>query len=142
MAFLKGKSQDGDRSSGEMPEDVDSRCGILLRHVAVTMKGLQAAGRVAAAMEPWNKFVEDVVAQRPVTFRNVVDEVITRREALVVVVVTALEAGLPSDAENRLRDLLLGPLFDGFCRSLWGDPPARVEPFQVKRKTDADLSKV
>ncbi|CAN0336302.1 unnamed protein product, partial [Ascophyllum nodosum] len=55
---------------------------------------------------------------------------------------TALEAGLPSDAETRPRGLLLGPLFDGFRRSLSEDPPARVEPFQVKLKVDADLSKI
>ena len=55
---------------------------------------------------------------------------------------TALEAGLPSDAETRVHDLLFEPLFDGCCRSLPGDPPATVEPFQVKLKVDADLSKV
>ena len=56
---------------------------------------------------------------------------------------TALEAGLPSDAETRVRDLLLrGPLFDDFRRSLSRDPPARVELFQVKLKTDANLSNV
>ena len=54
----------------------------------------------------------------------------------------ALKAGLPCDAETRLRDLLLGSLFDGFRRSLSGDPPASAEPFQVKLKTDTDLSKV
>ena len=35
-----------------MPEDVDSRGGISLRRAAVTMKGMQAAGKVAAAMKP------------------------------------------------------------------------------------------
>ena len=70
------------------------------------------------------------------------DEVIARWEALMAAVDATLEAGLSSDAETRLRDLLLGPLFDGFRRSLSGDPPARVEPFQVKLKVDADLSKV
>ena len=54
----------------------------------------------------------------------------------------ALEAGLPSDAETRVRDLLRGPLFDGFRRSLSRDPPARLELFQVKLKTDANLSNV
>ena len=54
----------------------------------------------------------------------------------------ALKAGLPCDAETRLCDLLLGPLFDGFRRSLSGDPPASAEPFQVKLKADTDLSKV
>ena len=52
----------------------------------------------------------------------------------------AVEAGLPPDAETRLRDLLLGPLMF-FVASLSGDPPARVEPFQAKLKVDADLSK-
>ena len=47
------------------PEDVGSRSESSLRHVAVTMKGMQAAGKVAAAMEPRDEFVEDVVAQRP-----------------------------------------------------------------------------
>ena len=70
------------------------------------------------------------------------DEIVARREALMAAVDAALEAGLPSDAETRLRDLLLGPLFDSFRRSLSGDPPARVEPFQVKLKVDADSSKV
>ena len=50
MAYLKGKAQGGDRSNGDMPEDVGSRGGISLPHVAVTMKGMQAAGNVAAAM--------------------------------------------------------------------------------------------
>ena len=36
MASLKGKVQGGDRSSGDMPEDVGSRGGISLRRVAVT----------------------------------------------------------------------------------------------------------
>ena len=142
MASLKGKAQGGDRSSGDMPEDVDSRGGISLRRVAVTMKGMQAAGKVAAAMEPRDEFVEDVVARGPAMFMEVGDEVIARREALMAAVDAALEAGLPSDAETRLRDLLLGPLFDGFRRSLSRDPPARVEPFQVKLKVDADLTKV
>ena len=142
MTSLKGKAQGGDRSSGGMSEDVDSRGGISLRRVAVTMKGLQAAGKVAAAMEPRDEFVEDVVARGPAMFMEVGDEVIARREALMAAVDAALEAGLPSDAETRLRDVLLGPLFDGFRRSLSGDPPARVEPFQVMLKVDADLTKV
>ena len=54
----------------------------------------------------------------------------------------ALEAGLPPDAETRLRDLLLEPRFDGFRRSLPGDLPVRLEPFHVKLKVNADLSKV
>ena len=41
MASLKAKAQGGDRSSGDMPEDVDSRGGISLRRVAVTMKGMR-----------------------------------------------------------------------------------------------------
>ena len=142
MASLEGKEQGGDRSSGDMPEDLGSRGGISLRRVAVTVKGMQAAGKVAAAMEPRNEFVEDVVARGPAMFMEVGDEVIARREALMAAVGAALEAGLPSDAETRLRDLLLGPLFDGFRRSLSGDLPARVEPFQVKLKVDVDLSKV
>ena len=60
----------------------------------------------------------------------------------MTVVDAALEASLPSDAETRLHDLFLGPLFDGFRRSLSGDPLARVEPLQVKLKVDADLSRV
>ena len=103
---------------------------------------MQTAGKVVAAMEPQDEFVEDVVARGPVIFMEVGDEVIARREALMAAVDATLEAGLPSDAETRLRDLLLGPLFDGFRRSLSGDPPARVEPFQVKLKGDGDLSKV
>ena len=142
MASLKGKAQGGDRSSGDIPEDVGSRDGISLRRVAVTMKGMQAAGKVAAAMEPRDEFVEDVVARGPAMFMEVGDEVIARWEALMAAVDAALEAGLPSDAETRLRDLLLGPLFDGFRRSLSGDPPVRVEPSHVKLKVDADLSKV
>ena len=70
------------------------------------------------------------------------DEVIARREALMAVVDAALEAGLPSDDETGRRDLLLGPLFDGFRRSWSGNPPAGLEPFQVKLKADADLPKV
>ena len=118
----------GDRSSGKRPEHVGSRSGILLRHVVVTMKGVHAAGKVAAAMEPRDDFVEDVVAQGPAMFMKFGDEVIVRREALMIAVEATMEVGLPSDADTRLRDLLLGPLFDGF--SLSGDPPARVEPFK------------
>ena len=103
---------------------------------------MQIAGKGAAAMEPRDEFVEDVVARGPAMFKEVGDEVIARREALMAVVGAALEAGLPSDAETRIRGLLLGPLFDGFRRSLSGDPSARVELFQVKLKVDADLSKV
>ena len=93
-------------------------------------------------MEPRDELVEHVVARGPAIFIEVGDEVIARREALMATVDTALEAGLPSDAETRPRGLLLGPLFDGFRRSLSEDPPARVEPFQVKLKVDADLSKI
>ena len=118
MSSLKGKAQGGGRSSGDMPEDVGSRGGISLLRVAVTMKGIQAAGKVAAAMEPRDESVEDVVARGPAMFMDVGDEVIASREALMAAVDAALEAGLPSDAETRLRDLLLGPLFDGFRRSL------------------------
>ena len=138
MASLKGKAQGGDRSSGDMPEDVGSRGGISLRRVAVTMEGMQAAGKLAAAMEPRDEFVEDVVVRGPAMFMEVGDEVIARREAQMTAVDAALEAGLPSDPETRLRDILLGPLFDDFHRSLSGDPPARVEDFQVKLKVDAD----
>ena len=142
MASLKSKAHGCDRLSGGMPGDVDSCGGISFRRVAVKMKGMQAAGKVAAATEPRDEFVEDVVARGPATFMEVGDEVTARREALMAAVDAALKGGLPSDAETRLRDLLLGPLFDGFRRSLPGDPPARVEPFQVKLKVDADLSKV
>ena len=116
MAYLKGKAQGGDRSSGDMPGDVGSRDGISLRRVAVTMKGMQAAGKVAAAMEPRDEFVEDVVARGPAMFIEVGDKVIARREALTAAVDAALEAGLPFDAKTRLRDPLLGPLFDDFRR--------------------------
>ena len=68
MASLKGKAQGGGRSSGDIPEDVGSRGGISLRRVAVTMRGMQAADSVAAAMEPRDAFVEDVVARGPATF--------------------------------------------------------------------------
>ena len=142
MASLKAKAQCGDRSSGDIPEDVGSRGGILLRHVAVRMKGMQAAGKVAAAIEPRDGFVGDVVARGSAILMEVGDEVIAHREVLMAAVDAALEAGLPSDAETRLHDLLLGPLFDGIRRSLSGDPPARVEPFQVKLKVDTDLSKL
>ena len=80
MASLKGKAQGGDRSSGDMPEDVGSRGGISLRRVAVTMKGMQAAGKVAAAMQPRDEFVEDVVTQGPAMFMEVGDEVIARQD--------------------------------------------------------------
>ena len=114
MASLKGNAQGSDRLSGEMPEDVGYRRGISLRHVAVTMKGIQAAGKVAAAMEPRDEFVEDVVARGPSMFMGVGDEVIARREALMAAVDTASEAGLPSDVKTRLCDLLLEPLFGDF----------------------------
>ena len=131
MAYLKGKAQGGDRSSGDMPDDVGPRDGISLRRVAMTMKGMQAAGKVAAAMEPRDEFVEDVVAPGPAMFMEVGGKAIARREALMAAVDAALEAGLPFDAKTRLRDLLLGPVS--------GDPPARKKPFQVKVKVDADL---
>ena len=114
VASLNGIAQCGDRSSGGMPEDVGSRCGISLRHVVVIMKGIQTAGKVAAAMEPRDEFVGDVLARGPGMFMEVGDEVVARREAVVAAVDAALDADLPSDAETRLRDLLLGPLFDGF----------------------------
>ena len=120
MVSSKGKVQSVYRSSGDVPEDVGFRDGISLRHVAVTMKGMQAADKVAAAMEPQDEFVEDVVARGPVMFMEVGDKVIARREALMAVVDAALGAGLPFNTETRLRDLLLGPLFDGFRRSLSG----------------------
>ena len=106
------------------------------------MNGMRAAGKVAATVEPRDEFVEGVVARGPAMLMVVGDEVIVGRETLMAAVESALEAGLPPDAETRLRDLLLGPLFDGFCRSLSGDPPARVEPFLMKLKADGDLSKV
>ena len=125
-AFLKDRAQSSDRSNEDKPEDVGSRGEISLRRVAVTMKGIQAVSKVAAATEPRHAFVEDIVARGPAMFMELGDEVIARREALMVAVDTALEADLPSDAETRLRDLLLGPLLDGFHRSLPGDPPARM----------------
>ena len=81
ISTLNGKAQGGVRSSGEMPEDVGSRGGISLRHVAVAMKGMQAAGKVAAAMEPLDEFVKDMVAQGSAMLTEVGDEVISRREA-------------------------------------------------------------
>ena len=139
MAYFKGKAQGGDISSGDMPDDVGPRDGISLRPVAVTMKGMQAASKVAAAMEPRDEFVEDVVARGPAMFMEVDGKVIARREALMAAVDAALEAGLPFDAKTRLCDLLHEPLFDDFRRLLSGDPPARKEPFQVNVKVDADL---
>ena len=141
-ASLKDKAQSGDRSSEDKPEDVGSCGEISLQRVAVTMEGMQAVSKVAAAMEPQDEFVEDVVARGPATFMELGGEVIARREALMAAVDAALEADLPSDAGTRLCDLLLGPLLGGFQRSLPGDPPARMEPFRVKLKVDADLSKV
>ena len=93
-------------------------------------------------MEPRDEFVEDVVARGPAMFMEVGDKVIAPWKALMAAVDAALEAGLPSDAETHLRDILLGLLFDGFRRSLSGNAPARVEPFQVKLKVDVDLYKV
>ena len=101
MASLKGKAQGGDRSGGNMPEDVGSRGGISLRRVAVRMKDMQAAGKVAAAMESRDEFVEDVVTRGPSMFMEVSNEVIACREALMVAMDAALEAGLSSDAETR-----------------------------------------
>ena len=80
MASLKGKAQGGDRSSGDMPEDVGCRGGISLRRVAVTMKSVQAAGKVSAAMEPRDAFVEDVVARGPAMFMEDSNEVIARQD--------------------------------------------------------------
>ena len=80
MAPLKGKAQGGDRSSGDMPEDVGCRGGISLRRVAVTMKSVQAAGKVAAAMEPRDAFVEDVVARGPAMFMEDGNGVIARQD--------------------------------------------------------------
>ena len=114
MTFLKGKPQGGDESSGGMPELVGSRGWISLRHVAMTMKAMQASVKVAAVREPRDEFVEDVVVWGPAVFMEVGDEAIVRREALMPVVDAALEPGLPSDAETRLRNLLLRPLFGGF----------------------------
>ena len=112
MASFKSKAQGGDKLSGDMPEDVGSRGGISLRRAAVTMKGMQAADKVAAAMESRDEFVEDVVARGPPMFMEVGDEVIARREALMADVDAALEAGLPSDAETRLPRCGVGPVVD------------------------------
>ena len=142
MPSLKSKAQGGDTSRGEMPEYVGSRGRMPLRNVAVTVRGMQGEGKKASALEPRYEFVEDVVARGPAMFREVGEEVIDRRKALMVAANAALEAGLPPDAETRLRDLLLEPRFDGFPRSLSGDPQARLKPFHVKLKVDADLSKV
>ena len=108
----------------------------------MTIKSMQAGGKGATDLEPWDDFVEDVVARGPTMFLEVDEKVTDRREALMVAVDAALEAGLPPDAETRLRDLLLEPRFNGFHRSLSEDPPTRLEPFHVKLKMDADLSKV
>ena len=113
-----------------------------LRNVAGTIKGMQAEGKGATDLEPRDDFVEDVVARGPTMFMDVGEEVIDRGEALMATVDAALEAGLPPDAETRSRDLLLEPRFDGFRISLSEDPPTRLEPFHVKLKMDADLSKV
>ena len=80
---------------------------------------MQAAGKVAAAMEPRDELVEDEVARGPVMFMEVSEEVIDRREALMAAVDAVLEAGLPFDAETRLRDLLLGPLLMVFADHCW-----------------------
>ena len=50
------------------------------------MRSMQSAGKVAAAIEPRYEFVEDVVARGPEMFMEVGDEVIARREAMVVAV--------------------------------------------------------
>ena len=142
MPFLKCKAQGDDTSSGQMPEDVGPRGGMSLRNVAVTMRAMQGEGKEASALEPRYEFVEDVVARGPAMFMEVGEEVVDRRKALMVAVDAAFEADSPPDAETRLRDLLLQPCFEGFRRSLSGDPSARLEPFHVKLKVDADLSKV
>ena len=132
----------GGARSGEMPDDVGSRCEISLHCITVTLKSMQAADKVASVMELRVEFVEDMDVQGPAMFMEVGNEAIARRGALMASVDAALKAGLPSDAETRLRELLIGPMFDEFRRSSSGYPPARVEPFQVKLKADADLSKV
>ena len=45
-----------------MPEGIGSCGGVSLRNVAVTRKGIQAVGKVAAAVGMWDEFVEDMVA--------------------------------------------------------------------------------
>ena len=62
-----------------------------------------------------DEFVENVVARGPAVLMEVGDEVIARREALMAAMDAALEASLTSDAETRLRDLLLGT--DVWCFS-------------------------
>ena len=104
-----------------MREDVGSPGNMSLRTVAVAMNGMRAAGKVAAAVEPRDAFVEDFVARGPAMLMEVGDEVIIGREALMAAVDAALEADLPPDAETRLRDLLLGLLFMYFadhCRGI------------------------
>ena len=56
---------------------------------------------MAAAVDPRDEFVEDVVAYGSAMFMEVGDEMITRREALMVALDDALEAGLPPNAETR-----------------------------------------
>ena len=68
ISSLKSKTQGGDTSSGEMPEDVGSRGGMSLRNVAVTMRGMQGEGKEASVLEPRYEFVEDVVSRGPVMF--------------------------------------------------------------------------
>ena len=48
-----------------MREDVGSPGNMSLRTVAVAMNGMRAAGKVAAAVEPRDAFVEDFVARGP-----------------------------------------------------------------------------
>ena len=125
-----------------IPEAIGARGGVLLRNVDAMIKDAQAVGMLVAAVDPRDECVADVVAREAAIFVEVGDEVIARREALMAAVDAALEAGLLSDAETRLCDLLLGPLLDGFHKSLSEDSPALVKPFQVNLKAEADLSKV
>lgn len=95
---LEHKVQGGNGSSGEVSGDSGSRSGMPVPIVAVMMKSMQAAGKMAAPVD----------LRRPAMLQEVCHEWIAHRETLRAVVDGVLGAGLPTEAEVRLRGLLLG----------------------------------
>ena len=51
VMYLDVEAQ-GNEAIGEVPKDESPRGGVSLRNVAVTMQGMQAAAKMAGAVEP------------------------------------------------------------------------------------------
>ena len=104
-------------------------------HVHLTNDEFQ--GRAGQEEDQTDEVTDELVAKGPQMFMEPAEEMQERGKALAQAVEDAARNGLPPECVEKLRELVMRTYDRAFRRALVGEPPANVEPMQVKLKPGA-----